>query len=570
MRARRAYRVGRDLSRLAAVAAVLVFIPAAAAHAATRPPLGVPGYLTDGPAVGTHFVVHYTSSSSHPADQVSSADAGTLLADAETAYSYYVGQWGYPPPRDDGDGKTDVYVFHIPVGPVAGPDSTTSDQTSGYVIIDPAAVNQYAIAHEFFHVIQFGIYQHGGFISESSAEWAGQAVVAATGGSPPPNWYPDPQTSLDCLGSSCGDAPGGYRGSIFWEFLSERFGMGFVRDVYDRDAALAAAAGDHQPHDLQALSDALAARGSSLADAFNGYAVAAVAGQITRPGVLPNVPVADAQFYASLPITYVPRTFTVNHLALARIGYLGGDASDHVCDAATLHIQVDMPAGIASRPFFVTYPASGQPPATAVYSLAIVGNTATADVPWQRCASSNGSLTLPNASSSSDGQMFVVHVSVIPPPPPAHPAPTLSKLRVAPARFILAGRRVGRRCVPMKRAGAGIHTCTRPIALIVSYQLTIPASVTFTFERVLDGRVTHGRCATPTRANRTARRCSRLIGLPGAITRSATAGANSVTFSGRIGRRVLSAGTYRLTATPTAAGITGNRQAVSFELVRVY
>ena len=41
----------------------------------------------------------------------------------------------------------------------------------------------------------------------------------------------------------------------------------------------------------------------------------------------------------------------------------------------------------------------------------------------------------------------------------------------------------------------------------------------------------------------------------------------SFTFNGRVGGRLLGAGTYRLTATPVAHGVTGNSQTVSFELV---
>jgi hypothetical protein len=47
-----------------------------------------------------HFVVHYASAT------VSSAQAKQVGTDAERAYSLYVGQWGYPPPVDDGDGHT--------------------------------------------------------------------------------------------------------------------------------------------------------------------------------------------------------------------------------------------------------------------------------------------------------------------------------------------------------------------------------------------------------------------------------------------------------------------------------
>lgn len=402
----------------ALVGAMLLFMLAPAmAQAATRPPLMVPSYVNQG-VEGTHFVVHYTPSGGGPADRLSMSDANTVLAHAETAYAWEVDQWGYPAPLNDGDGKTDIYVFNTPAalgGAATGPDSD-ADVTSAFILLSPTnAVSTYAVAHEFFHAIQMGIYHHTGFFTESTAEWAGQAVIAANGGHPPPNWYPNPQVPLDCLGSSCTGDSGGYHGSIFWEYLGERFGMGFAHEAYDRDAALAAATGDHQPHDLQALGEVLTLYGSSIADAFEGYAVAAVAGQITRPGVLPNVPVADHAFVANLPIRYAPDTVVVDHLALKRIAFLGAEPdSPSACKAVTLHLEVDLPPGVPTQPFFVTYPPSGTPPATAIYRLAIAGATASADVPWHTCNSSIGALTLPNASTASDKQAFAVHVTVVP------------------------------------------------------------------------------------------------------------------------------------------------------------
>lgn len=393
---------------LVAVAAALL-VPASAT-AAARPP--VPSPVSE--LAGPNFVVHYTTSGGTAADRLTPEGAATALANAETALAWYRSQ-GFPAPLDDGDGKTDIYVFAVPIGPAAGRDDEASNQTSGYILITPAANNIYAVAHELFHVIQFAIFAHSGFFSESSAEWAGQAVYASTGGSAPPNWFPDPWVSLDCLGSACGDAPGGYRGSIFWEFLSEHYGAGIVHEAFDREALLGSS--DHQAHDVQALGEALAARGTSLAAAFNGYAQAAIAGQITRPGVVPHSPAASQLFYAELPVNYVPQTFTVNHLAMRVIAFRGaaGDASP--CTPGTLDLQVDLPPGVPSQPVFVTYPASGYPPATGIYPLAVSGTTASAEVPWTTCASAIGSLALPNASTSADNQPFTVHFGVSYPVP---------------------------------------------------------------------------------------------------------------------------------------------------------
>jgi hypothetical protein len=403
----------QQIALLALIAVAALLVVASAATAATRPPVPAPVSELAGP----NFVVHYTTSGGSAADRLTPEGAATILANAETALSWYRSQ-GYPAPLDDGDGKTDIYVFAVPVGPAAGRDDESVDQTSGYILLTPAANNIYAVAHELFHVIQFGIFAHSGFFSESSAEWAGQTVYTSTGGSPPPNWFPDPWVSLDCLGDACGDAPGGYRGSIFWEYLSEHHGAGIVREAFEREAALGSA--DHQAHDVQALGETLAAHGVSLSSAFNGYAQAAVAGQITRPGVLPHSPQASQLFYAELPVNYVPQTFTVNHLAMRVIAFLGAAGGASPCTPGTLDLRVDLPPGVPSQPVFVTYPASGYPPATGIYPLSVSGTTATAEVPWATCQSTVGSLALPNASTTADEQPFTVHFGVSYPVPEHH------------------------------------------------------------------------------------------------------------------------------------------------------
>jgi hypothetical protein len=148
------------------------------------------------------------------------------------------------------------------------------------------------------------------------------------------------------------------------------------------------------------------------------------------------------------------------------------------------------------------------------------------------------------------------------------PPPVLSALRISPAKFALSGRLVKGRCIAVTRSNSRNRSCTRSIALRVSYRLTIPASVTFVLQRALDGRIVRGRCVTPTRANRRDHRCTRLTGLRGTITRTSGAGVGSFTFDGRIGGRRLGPGSYRLVATPSASARAGKSQSVTFQIVR--
>src|SRR5918999_6577997 len=54
-----------------------------------------------------HFQIHYDGT---PPDGIVHQQAGDLAANLERAYELFTGLLGYPAPRDDGDGKVDVYV----------------------------------------------------------------------------------------------------------------------------------------------------------------------------------------------------------------------------------------------------------------------------------------------------------------------------------------------------------------------------------------------------------------------------------------------------------------------------
>jgi hypothetical protein len=109
--------------------------------------------------------------------------------------------------------------------------------------------------------------------------------------------------------------------------------------------------------------------------------------------------------------------------------------------------------------------------------------------------------------------------------------------------------------------------CTLPIALKLTYTLNVAATVTFTLTRQDPGRNVHGRCRKVTRGNVNHARCTRLSALPGALTHTSTAGANTFTFDGRIGGNTLKPGTYVLTATPTSNGGPGIARSATIKLV---
>ena len=103
----------------------------------------------------------------------------------------------------------------------------------------------------------------------------------------------------------------------------------------------------------------------------------------------------------------------------------------------------------------------------------------------------------------------------------------------------------------------------------VTCTLNQPAVVRFTVVDAQPGRKSKGgRCVKPTRANHRAPRCLRWVTLRGSFTRSGTAGSNTFRFTGRLSGRRLTAGRYRLVATPSAGGRTGPGASASFRIIR--
>ena len=158
-------------------------------------------------------------------------------------------------------------------------------------------------------------------------------------------------------------------------------------------------------------------------------------------------------------------------------------------------------------------------------------------------------------------------VTITPQPvntPTAAPVVALSGLRVTPSRFVLSGRFVGGHCVPGNPHNAKLPRCTRRVALRIAYRLSAPATVRFTVERALPGRVVRKRCVAPKPANRHDAGCNRLVGVPGSFTQSGGAGLNTVSFTGRIGGRALGPGDYRLLA--SATGAAGQPDVTAFQI----
>jgi hypothetical protein len=99
----------------------------------------------------------------------------------------------------------------------------------------------------------------------------------------------------------------------------------------------------------------------------------------------------------------------------------------------------------------------------------------------------------------------------------------------------------------------------------VRYSLSRDATVVAVIQKSAPGRRSGKKCAKPTTRNKKGRRCTRWLKLT-TLTYAGTAGANSFKFDGKIGRKRVGAGSYRITLTPNTAMTHGETKTVSFKV----
>ena len=134
-------------------------------------------------------------------------------------------------------------------------------------------------------------------------------------------------------------------------------------------------------------------------------------------------------------------------------------------------------------------------------------------------------------------------------PPPARPV--VRGFDFSPNRIA-----VGRRRTPVAALARGGR---------FTFRLSAAAQVTIRIDRRLAGRRRRGRCVRPRPGLR--RRCVRHR-RRGSLKRDRQAGKNSVRFSGRIGKKALTAGSYRATITAVNAGGTSKRRTTRLKVVK--
>ena len=138
--------------------------------------------------------------------------------------------------------------------------------------------------------------------------------------------------------------------------------------------------------------------------------------------------------------------------------------------------------------------------------------------------------------------LAMIATTPVPPSPPP-PAVALESLQIFPRAFRAS------------KSGAATASKARkaPLGARVAYTLSTTATVTFAVERLLPGRKKGAKCVKPIAANRKLKRCTRVVALKPSFAHSSKEGENSFKFRGRLGKKSLSPGHYRLLGTAGAS-----------------
>ena len=383
-----------------------------------------------------HFIVWYDSDPSAN-DYTTETEAGDIGAYAELAYSAYASA-GFPAPATSFGGKTDIYITDLS-SPWAV-DSDVCPATPGTFMInfglsDASDKTMTIVGAGVFDEIEYTLFPSldpnaDQWLSQGAAQWAsamalGYPVASASDVGPPDMsldcWDPNYTITLTRCAPDWAFEGQGYSRWPFYEYLAETYGNTFI------DQVLTAAQAAGPDNALTGLSNALAAKGTSLAAAWNAFTLMDVTGAYTAAPLSHRVPASSAKVSTGLTSGTVVKSLrvSVDHLATRYLEFDRGDGvGATACFAATLSLSVTIPAGTSSQPvFFWTGPGGTSTP------LTVSGGTATASVPWDTCtwSTSEGLLALPNASSTLNSANFYVTATLTlsdPPVPASAGAPT--------------------------------------------------------------------------------------------------------------------------------------------------
>lgn len=228
------------------------------------------------PACNTRLCVHYvpTGTDAPPSPEW----VNYTLAVMDSVWTTEVDQMGYRPPLSDGtkggNGLFDVYLKDLGgdlYGFCAGERRVKKRTASGYCVLDndfaaaqfpsgtPDGNLRVTAGHEFFHAVQYAYdYAEDPWMMESTATWMEERIATDVNDNRqylPASQIYAPQIPLDAFSQTSGFQYGNW---VFWEYLSNRYGVDIVNKAWKQAGSLKKDGGKYS---LQAVDRALKGKG---------------------------------------------------------------------------------------------------------------------------------------------------------------------------------------------------------------------------------------------------------------------------------------------------------------------
>ncbi len=393
---------------------ILALLGLAQPALAARNLAGVPGNLTE-QAASQSFVVHYTSAPGDP-NAIAPEAAQQLLINAERALGDSKSRLDLPQPLDDGDGRSDIYVYGgIDRGPERGMVRADSrdDRTTGWIGIQPASTgDMVTVTHQVVHLQQLALYRPAGrVLAEGTATWAPLHLYAGELRSLPEQAQFFPDDPIDCSDPDRCSLPG-YNAWRFFELLAERHGAQVVRAIYDRSRALGAK--DHRAHFLEALQEVLAARGTTLAATYAEFTSANLVGgyglqALARRRYGATEPLGDLAT-GTRTRRFRPRSVTLDHLSAAFYRLRSGSDSGARgrCRRARLVMRIDGPPDLEGPLYWAPFrPSRGKP-----RTFPLRRGRASISLPWSTCPGREVGIAFHNPAVHVEDRAFFLEARV--------------------------------------------------------------------------------------------------------------------------------------------------------------
>lgn len=151
-----------------------------------------------------------------------------------------------------------------------------------------------------------------------------------------------------------------------------------------------------------------------------------------------------------------------------------------------------------------------------------------------------------------------------PPPPPGVSKPKLTKVKLTRKKFRVSGKKTAK--VAAKKGKK--KRKKSPKGTKVKFTVSVDSSVTMVIEQKTKGRKVKGKCRKAKRKFRKRKKCNRFVKAGKFVRKNQQAGARTVAFSGRIGKKKLKPGKYRIRVTAYNSAGASNKVYRPFRVVR--